>query len=545
VKRAALLLAALLIATSSARGAAAPPTKVVFGFPIAGSLGPLGILTPAVIRGPYKPVGNFVPVKDVVTSAHADDRTLSYTISRKAYWDWGGRKIPVTWRDFAFTLRTFDDASAGFQPAPGLGNLDPNRIGHSGLRQVTFYWRTSGCTDETPCGPFTNWVSLFNPLLPSFALANPNASTLWQNCVCGDDGKPISDGPFYLARYSPADNVAVLKPNPFWGGHKPALHEVDLRSAIDYADALRAGALDAYADRADNSVEPLLHMPGITVQWGSDPVLELLLFRLGGEKGGPGVTKGASNALLRAPWMRQAIALAIDRRAIVANLFGNFARVTPSADNLLVYPFGAGYHADFARWNYNPARALSLLKAHCVAGTGPTAPDPSNTKTWQCADLPAIFRWTWKAESTARTTTEELAKADLRAVGIQLVERPLPANVIYTANGAASGDFDILDLSVSTTGDPSDFFDLYRCGGASNWTGFCGTKVDALLKAASANLDPGQRIESYAAADRLLAQSLPAFPLYVPMHALVRKTSLLGIDPGVPFSTIEDWHWKR
>jgi ABC-type transport system substrate-binding protein len=545
MKRAALLVAALLVATTSARGAVPHPRKIVFGVNLLGALGPQGYVSPAFDRGPFKPVGSYVWKKDLATSAHVDDHGISYTISPRAYWYWGGRKIPVTWRDFAFTLRTFDDASEGFQPMPGFGNLDPNRIEHSGLRHVTLFWRTSGCTDETPCAPFTNWQSLFEPLLPSFAIARPNASTLWQSCVCGDDGKPVSDGPFYLASYLHGDDVVVLKPNPYWGGHKPAVREVDLRTAIDFADALRSGALDAYADRADSSVEPLLHMPGITVRWGANPVLEFLLFRFGNEKGGPGVTKGASNELLRAPWMRQAIALAIDRRAIVTSLFGAFARATPPADNLLVYPFGPGYHPDFARWNYDPARALALLKAHCVAGTGPAAPDPANTKVWQCAGLPALFRWTWKAESTTRTTTEELAKADLRAVGIQVVAQPLPGDVVYTETGAASGDFDILDLSESTTGDPSDFFDLYRCGGALNWTGFCSTKVDSLLKAAGASLDPHARVEAYAAADRILAQALPGFPLYVPAQAVVHKASLLGIDPGVPFSTIEDWHWKR
>ena len=547
MRRAALLGALALVAASTAHAGIAPSKKVVFGLAPNGNLGFQGVATNAVIRGPFKPIGSFVWVKDLATSAHADARGVSYTISPHAYWYWGGRKVPVTWRDFVYTARLYDESGAVAQATgnTGLGNFDLSHVTHHGLRQVTLFWRTSGCTAALPCGPYTNWQSLFNPLLPSFALGDAELDTLWQNCICGSDGEPISDGPFYLAAYSATGDTAVLRRNPYWGGHRPALDEVDLRGAIDYADALRQGALDAYSSQADKTIAPLLHRRGISVQWTSDPVLEQLLFRLGDEPAGPGVTKGASNELLRSPWMRQAIALAIDRRAISADLFGDFAREAPPAENLLVYPFGPGYRGDFARWDYSPAGALALLKAHCVAGTGPNVPDPGNTKTWQCAGLPAVFRWTWRADSQNRTTTEQLAKADLRAVGIQVVDRPLPANVVYTAAGAASGDFDILDVAYQTTGDPSDFFDIYRCGGASNWTGFCSAKADALLRAAGSDLDPQRRIEDYGAADRILAASVPGLPLYSPPHALVRKASLLGVDPGVPFSTIEDWHWQR
>ncbi len=543
----ALLLALIVLAPSAAQASVPTSQRVVFGLAPNGQLGMTGAVTLGVIRGPFKPIGVSVWVKDLVTSARADARGLSYTISPKAYWYWGGRKIPVTWRDFVATVQLSDASPAAFEAAGNspLGNIDLAHVTHHGLRQVTFYWRTTGCSDTLPCGPIPNWQSLFEPLVPSFALTSPSADTLWQECICGSDNKPISDGPFYLASYSAGENTAVLKRNPYWGGHKPALAEVDLRDATDDVDALRSGALDAETTRADATIEPLLHVPHLVVQWTTEPTLEELYFRIGDERGAPGVTKGSSNQLLRAPWMRQAIALALDRRSIVTNLFGDFARLAPPADSLLVYPFGPGYHRDFDRWDYNPTAALALLKAHCTPGTGPTAPGPANTKIWQCAGLTAVFRWTWRADSPARTTTEQLAKADLRAIGIQIVEHPLPGSVVYTTDGAASGDFDILDLSQSTTGDPSDFVDVFRCGGLRNWTGFCSDKVDALFAAGGSALDPGTRIEDYAAADLLLSQSIPAFPLYAPPRALIRKASLLGIDPVVPLSTLEDWHWKR
>jgi ABC-type transport system substrate-binding protein len=132
----------------------------------------------------------------------------------------------------------------------------------------------------------------------------------------------------------------------------------------------------------------------------------------------------------------------------------------------------------------------------------------------------------------------------LQAVGIQIVPQPLPGSVIYTPSGAGSGDFDILDLSVDTSGDPADLVDAYRCGGLDNWTGFCSKKVDALLTAAGREFEAGSRIEDYATADKILSESVPAFPLYAPPHALARKSTLLGIGAG-PALLFENWHWRR
>ena len=34
------------------------------------------------------------------------------------------------------------------------------------------------------------------------ALAGLDFNKIWTNCICGNDGKPISDGPFILTNYT-------------------------------------------------------------------------------------------------------------------------------------------------------------------------------------------------------------------------------------------------------------------------------------------------------------------------------------------------------
>jgi ABC-type oligopeptide transport system substrate-binding subunit len=51
-------------------------------------------------------------VRDIVTHASADSKGVSYTIRANAYWYWGGKKLPVTYKDFVYTLQKIDDPSS-------------------------------------------------------------------------------------------------------------------------------------------------------------------------------------------------------------------------------------------------------------------------------------------------------------------------------------------------------------------------------------------------------------------------------------------------
>jgi ABC-type transport system substrate-binding protein len=487
-------------------------------------------------------------VEDLVTDASATRTRLTYTISPQAFWYWGGRKLPVTYRDFVYTLRQIDDPNNDLSSRTGYANLDPTRFEHKGERQVTFFWKTHDCSTDFPCAPYANWQSLFGNLYPAAALAGLDFNTIWRNCICGSDGKPVADGPFYLADYTRGQR-SVLKANPYWGGTKPKLAEIDFEVIADLnfqAAALRSGAVDAITSRFDRSLLPLKNTPGLTFEQDPGNFIELVLFREGNAKGAPSVRKGSSNVLLRAPWMRQAIGLAIDRQAIIDAEFGH-DRAPKPLDSLLFYSNQAGYRPDFARWNYNPAKALAVLKSHCTGG--PSKPNPDNAKVWSCSGLPATFRWTWSIGNEPRMQIEALAKADLKSIGIAITDRPFPGNVFGPNGPVPSGDFDIVDSGYFTTGDPGDSYDTFRCFGDGNYTGYCSHTVDALLQAANGELRPARRRELFRRADAILAARVPAMPLFQWPFVLIHNSDLLGMrlnpDTDGPGWNVEDWHWKR
>jgi peptide/nickel transport system substrate-binding protein len=488
-------------------------------------------------------------VEDLVTDASATKTHLTYTISPKAFWYWGGRKLPVTYRDFVYTLQQIDDPNNDIYSRTGYANLDPARFEHKGDRQVTFFWRTSRCSTDFPCRPYANWPSLFGNLYPAAALAGLDFNTIWRSCICGSDGKPVADGPFYLADYTRGQG-SVLKANPYWGGTKPRIAQIVFKVIADpnfQAEALRSGAVDAFTSRFDRSLLPLKNTPGITFEQVPGYFMEQLWFREGNAKGSPSVHMGSSNVLLQAPWMRQAIGLAIDRQAIIDAEFGRGSGPKP-LDSLLFYATESGYRPDFARWNHNPGKALALLKAHCTGG--PSRPNPDNDKVWQCSGLPATFRWQWSIGNEPRERLEALAKADLKSIGIAITDRPLPSNVNLGPNGLVpSGDFDIFNSGWFTSGDPGDFYDFYRCFGDNNHTGYCSHTVDALLQAANRELHPARRRALFRRADAILAARVPAMPLFQWPFVLIHKSDLLGMrlnpDTDGPGWNAEDWHWKR
>ena len=500
------------------------------------------------LHGAFNQDNKGVWFKDLVTAASASKTGVSYTISPKANWYWGGKKVPVTYKDFVYTLQKIDDPNSLVAGRTGYSNLNPTKFTHKGNKQVTFFWKTTNCSTDFPCGPYANWQYLFSGLYPGFALQGADFNKIWTNCICGTDGQPVSNGPFYLSNYTKGQGT-TLKANPFWGGKKPGVGEVDFKLIADTnteEEAMRGGEVDAIAPTFGLYLAPLKSTPGLTYDQIPGYFFEHLDIREGNAKGGDTVTKGASNVLLRAPFIRQAIAMGIDRQSIINTVYGALAGGTKPQNNNIYYSTQAAYKPDFAPWNYNPTKALATMKAHCSGG--PSTVDPNTSAVWTCSGLPATFNWTWTASNSVRTTTEAIVAAELKSIGIKLVAKSLPANVIFGPNGLPSGDYDISEYANITTGDPGDWYDSYRCQGSGNYTGFCSHAVDTLMKAGNAELDPAKRQADFQQADKLMAATVPVFPLYQRPVPLIHKSALLGMvnNPAIvgPFWNIENWHWK-
>jgi peptide/nickel transport system substrate-binding protein len=399
---------------------------------------------------------------------------------------------------------------------------------HKGDKQVTFKWKK----------PYAAWQDLFTGVYPSAALVGMDFNKIWSTCVCGSDGQPVSNGPFYLSNYTKGQGV-TLKKNPFWAGRKAALNEVDFKLIADTnteIQAMRGGEVDAINPTFGLNLAQLKGQAGITFNQVAGLFQEHLDMQFG-KQGHP---------LLRAPWMRKAIMMGIDRASIIKTVYGELAGNTKPLDSILFYSSDARYKPDFAQWNYAPAKALALLKAHCSGG--PAAPSQSNTAMWTCAGFPAKFRYTWTASNATRTTQEAIIKQQLKSIGIDIVDAALPANVVFGPSGIPSSNYDLANFAWVTTPDPSGFVSIWGCGGESNFLTYCNRAATRLLEASDSELDPAKRAVLFQKADALMAKDVPTVPLYQRPNPLIYKSAILGMknNPSLwgPTWNIEDWKWK-
>jgi peptide/nickel transport system substrate-binding protein len=483
-----------------------------------------GVQTVPVIRGAFITNDKLQNIKDLITSASATKTTLSYTIRKDANWNWGGKKVPVTYQDFAYTWKQIVDPKNDLVGRDGYDQI--TGFTHKGAKQITFKWKK----------PYAAWQLLFGGVYPSKALAGQDFNKIWTNCICGNDGKPVSDGPFILTNYTKGQG-STLKSNPFWYGKKPGLKEIDFKIITDTnteVQAMRGGEVDAINPTFGINLLPLKSTPGVTYNQVPGLFQEHIDIQFG-KQGQP---------LLRAPWMRQALMMGINRTSIIKTVYGELAGNTTPLDNIVYYQSDAAYKPDFKKWNFNPTKALALLKKHCTGGPSTVG----GSGTWTCANFPAKFRYTWTASNATRTTQEAIVKAQLKDIGIEIVDASLPANVVFGPTGIPSSNYDLANFAWVTSPDPAGFVPTWGCGGESNYMQYCNRAATRMLEASNSELNPAKRAALFQKADALFANDIPTIPMYSRPNPLIWKSGIVGMKNNASLTgfawNAQDWRWK-
>ncbi|MGE0385061.1 MAG: ABC transporter substrate-binding protein [Gammaproteobacteria bacterium] len=213
------------------------------------------------------------------------------------------------------------------------------------------------------------------------------------------------------------------------------------------------------------------------------------------------------------PAVRQAIALAIDREAIVRHLFAGAAR---PAGALLPPEHWAG-HPALRGSPYDPARARALLRA---AGFGPPHPPRLD---WSISNDPFRLR-------IATVIQRQLAEA-----GIEVAIRSHDWGTFY--GDIKAGRFQMFSLSWVGLKLPDAFRYAFHSASVppagSNRGRYASPAVDGLIEAAEREPDPDRRIAPYRALQERIAADLPYVPLWFEDYVLARRADIEGYHPGV------------
>ena len=221
---------------------------------------------------------------------------------------------------------------------------------------------------------------------------------------------------------------------------------------------------------------------------------------------------------LRDKRVRQAVALAMDREAIVAALWRGHARL---ADTLLpAGEWAAATDAEIVHYPHDPARAEELLEeAGYPAGPGGVR-----------------LRLTLKIslDETTRLLAAVLQQ-QLRAAGIEMKIRSAEFGTFYA--DVTHGAFQMYILKwIGSNEDPDIYRYMVSSGSfppkGANRGHYVNAQVDALLVKAAAESGPeaeGRRRTEYVEVQQILAEELPTIPLWFPDNVVVHTRRLQGV----------------
>jgi ABC-type transport system substrate-binding protein len=497
---------------------------------------------------------------DAVWSTYANDGSVANT-------------SPVTAADYAFTYNVIMDARNPVASTTGYSSIKPGGAGKSytivNPHKIVFHFAT----------PFADYKDLFGYILPNDYLPSADAlgasngkafNQVWRDCVCvqhvndsGDivDGNPVTDGPFYMDSYTTGQGVVLKRTaNADWYGKFPALTQINFdccQTGATEVNSLQGGQDDAAYPAPTAALAPLQNDPNFVYDVKNGFVQEHWDFN-------------QANANLAHPWMRQAIALGMNRPAVIKAVYSD-TNIAPGLKQLNnpEYEIGGnatGSNAYFSQWNYNQTQALTILKKHCTGG--PTNASSNNTKIWTCPDGKASFDW----ESTtlaARKQSGLIFQAQLKEIGIDiqvhnsgiLFSDILPGGLQGscidnstsppTAKSCGKDNWDIAEYAWVGGVDPSGFDAIYECydtngKGGQNYKNYCNITINNLQKKGDKTLTPSTRTSLYEKVAKIVSNKAYIVPLYARPVILVHNTAVSGMaNSNNPTSAGPTWNVEQ
>jgi peptide/nickel transport system substrate-binding protein len=385
------------------------------------------------------------------------------------------------------------------------GGLDDDSI----ITKVEAFDRyTVRFVTKAPFGPFlaTLAMATFGIVSPTSIKADPDGWMLPASNAAAGTGPFM----FTIGSWSKDDRITLVRNPSYWkkddkGEQLPYASRVVLRAIPDASfriAAMRSGEVDAIRDFAPADLQSLKSDPRITLLDRAPNNVGYLRFN-------------THEPPLDNPDVRRAIAMAIDREAIIREVYAGFA--TPAAQflppGMLGYDDGARvfqpYAPDEARSLLNTIGIKFFLNLHYVPVARPYFPDPKRVA--------------------------ELIAADLEKVGIVVVLGTSSDFASYRDEFKRNALQAWLYGWTGDNGDPDNFLCTFFCNTTQNgrWDDPNADRTVRLLRDAATETDPLKRADLYRQASRTIQRAVPAVPI---VHADVPVAVSRTVSGYVPHS---------
>jgi peptide/nickel transport system substrate-binding protein len=421
-----------------------------------------------------------------------DSSWIAFHLNPRARWHDGE---PVRASDVRFTFRLITDTMLGSPIAATLSGIDSVSVRDS-LTAVVWY------NKRTPEQFFDFAYNV--AVLPEHLLRGIPAKSLASSQFARH---PVGSGRFRFGRWDAGSRIEIVSDSNNYRG-RARLDRVLWLVSPDMAAAttrLLAGEADFLEVVRGPAVDQVLKLPRLSLLTSTSLDYGYLGFNL-----------------RRAPFsnrdVRRALSMAVDREAMVRNVFDTLAlpgigpvtRALPANGGIAALP-------------YDSVLAARILASHA----------------------PISFRILVPTSSAVRMKYATLLQEQYRRFGVTVTIEPLEVNAFVQR--LTAGDFDAVLNAWHT--DPSPAAVLQAWGGSSvppqgaNFVGYANTLFDALVDTASHSADPERARAYYARAYRLIDADAPAVWLYEARNVsgMNRRVRVAGTRPDAWWSDLPDW----
>ena len=226
------------------------------------------------------------------------------------------------------------------------------------------------------------------------------------------------------------------------------------------------------------------------------------------------------NPLAKQRWLRQALITALNRTAAAKALYGTLNPSVGALQDLVRLHGEAGYANDFAKWNYNPAKVESMMRAHnCTKG---------GDGIYSCNGTKVSFLFESTSGNALRTLAFTIFQDQAAKAGIELRNGFVPAGTLFGSH-LPDHNFDLAMFTYVVGVDPHYNVSIFSCGLPGNYTEYCNRKVTKLLTASDRELNEAKRTVLVNQADTIMANDVPMIPLFQRATYLVYKSSVHGL----------------
>ncbi len=359
-------------------------------------------------------------------------------------------------------------------------------------------------------GPRTVRFRLITPL--ATFLSDLDFGIVAKHAALPDDhfanGTPVGAGPYRLGAHN-LQRIELVANEFANAGMKPRLPRVTIKIVVDAAARalmLAGGSADVVLNgvRLD-LLDDVAQRPRVHVQ--TAPSLLLTYMLLNNE-----------DAILKDVRVRQAIALALDRQAIVDGKFGGRAELAAG----LLPPTHWAFNSAMPRWGFDRARAMALLDAAGYPDPDGAGPKPRLTLTYKTSS--DAFR-----VSVARVIAEQLAQ-----VGIAVDVMPFEFATFFV--DIKKGQYQLATMQTADITDPDFYFAYFHSSriptdknrdGGNRWR-YRNAEVDALTALGRAEPSLEARKAIYAKVQAQIANDVAIVPLWHEANVVVTNRRVHG-----------------